>query len=228
MVRREEQPDPPSAHRPDSPTEDQPAGNVEPHGPSQYEGQDEDVKLMLRFQAGERKAFEQLVKRNLNNVHALVFRFLRESSMIDDITQEVFLRIYRNADKYEPRAKFSTWLYRIVANLCFNVMRSRRRKRTVSLESSGAEDDLRHDVPDSAQPAPQDQMDKAELYEQVGRAIGELPENQRIAIILNKYQSKNYEEIAAVLDTSTMAVKSLLSRARSNLRNRLRLYIEKG
>ena len=183
---------------------------------------------MLRFQAGERKAFEQLVKRNLNNVHALVFRFLRESSMIDDITQEVFLRIYRNADKYEPRAKFSTWLYRIVANLCFNVMRSRRRRRVVSLESSGAEDNLRRDVPDSAQPAPQDQMDKAELYEQVARAIGELPENQRIAIILNKYQSKNYKEIAAVLDTSTMAVKSLLSRARSNLRNRLRLYIEKG
>ncbi len=183
---------------------------------------------MLRFQAGEREVFEQLVKRNLNNIHALVYRFLREPSLIDDITQEVFLRIYRSADKYEPKAKFSTWMYRIVANLCFNVMRSRRRGRMISLESAGEEDHLRRDVPDSTQPGPQDQMDKAELCEQVRGAIGELPENQRIAVILNKYESKNYEEIAAVLNLSTMAVKSLLSRARSNLRSRLRQYVEKG
>ena len=183
---------------------------------------------MLRFQAGEREVFEQLVKRNLNTVHALVYRFLREPSLIDDIAQEVFLRVYRSADKYEPRAKFSTWLYRIVANLCFNVIRSRRKKRMISLESGGEDERLRHDVPDSTQPDPQDQMDKAELCEQVKMAIGELPENQKIAIVLNKYENKNYEEIAAVLDLSTMAVKSLLSRARSNLRTRLRRYVEKG
>jgi RNA polymerase sigma-70 factor (ECF subfamily) len=186
---------------------------------------DEDAQLMLRFQQGEDAAFEQIVRRNLDTVHALVYRFLREPSMADDITQEVFLRIFRNARTYEPKAKFSTWLYRIVANLCFNVMRSRRRMRPVSLDQTFDEDETRRDVP-SEEPGPDSALDQEELAQQVARAVDTLPENQKLAILLNKYENKNYEEIAAVMETTTMAVKSLLSRARENLREKLARYVE--
>jgi RNA polymerase sigma-70 factor, ECF subfamily len=190
--------------------------------------EDPDVELMLRYQQGEKEAFDELVRRNVGNVHALVYRFLREPSQVDDITQEVFLRIHRNAHRYEPTAKFSTWLYRIVANLCFNVMRSRKKGVPVSLDSPGGHDDedYRRTVPDEAQPAPEEGLAEDELSRQIARAMDALPENQRIAIILNKYENKSYQEIADVLETSTMAVKSLLSRARSTLREKLRKYVE--
>jgi RNA polymerase sigma-70 factor (ECF subfamily) len=189
---------------------------------------DEDARLMLRFRDGEAAAFEELVRRNVNNVHALIYRFLRDPAIVDDVTQDVFLRIYRNAERYEATAKFSTWLYRIVANLCFNVMRSRKKGRAISLDTVVENEDVRRDVPDDAQPSPSAGLDAAELQQEIGRAIGELPENQRIAIVLNKYENKNYEEIAAVLEITPPAVKSLLSRARANLRELLKRYVENG
>ncbi len=203
----------------------QPEKTPPPTGESAGQPRDEDARLMLRFRDGEQEAFEELVRRNLHHVHALIYRFLREPSMVDDVTQEVFLRIYRNAARYEPKAKFSTWLYRIVANLCFNVMRSRRRRPTVSLDQSGPGESARQEIPDTSQPAPDASLHREELQNQLTRAIGELPEKQRIAILLNKYENKNYEEIAAVLGVTTMAVKSLLSRARENLRHRLGRYV---
>lgn len=189
---------------------------------------DEDARLMLRFRAGEEEAFAELVRRNIPHVHALVYRFLRDPSVVDDVTQEVFLRICRHAGRYEASAKFSTWLYRIVANLCFNVGRSRKRHRPVSLETMIEEEAVRRDVPDETQPAPDAGLDAEELQQEVARAIGELPDQQRMAILLNKYENKGYEEIAAVLETTPAAVKSLLSRARANLRQRLRRYVEHG
>jgi RNA polymerase sigma-70 factor (ECF subfamily) len=188
---------------------------------------DPDVELMLRFQEGDEEAFEQLVKRNVNTVHALVYRFLREPSQLDDITQEVFLRIYRNAHRYEPTAKFSTWLYRIVANICFNVMRKRKRSRTISLDNAGSPDEsITQTLEDETQPAPDEDMRQDDLRRQVAAAVAELPENQRVAIVLNKYENKSYDEIAAIMDTTTMAVKSLLSRARSTLREKLTRQLE--
>lgn len=182
---------------------------------------------MLRYQQGEEQAFEELVQRNVGTVHALVYRFLREPSLVDDITQEVFLRIHRNAHRYEPTAKFSTWLYRIVANLCFNVMRSRKKGQPLSLDTPGGdEEDYRRTVPDEDLDPPEKRLADEELSRQIGEALATLPENQRIAIILNKYENKNYQEIADVLDTTTMAVKSLLSRARTTLREKLRKHVE--
>ena len=184
---------------------------------------DRDVALMLRVRDGDEEAFAELVRRNVRHVHALVYRFLREGSEVDDITQDVFLRIYRNAGNYQPTAKFSTWLYRIVANMCFNVMRSRKNRRQVSLDA-GRDDDRYHDLPDEQVSMPTDRLDREELARHVAEAIEKLPDQQKAAIILNRYQNKNYAEIAEVLDTTTMAVKSLLSRARTNLRQHLRRY----
>ncbi|MGC9454850.1 MAG: sigma-70 family RNA polymerase sigma factor [Phycisphaerae bacterium] len=183
---------------------------------------------MLRFQQGDRAAFDELVRRNTPRIHALIYRFLGDPGMVEDLTQEVFLRVFRTAERYRPTAKFSTWLYRIAANLSFNVLRSRKKGVPVSLEtlSGSAEQEHPRQAPDPGAPAPHDNMDSIELRRQVARAIADLPDNQRIAIVLNKYEDKSYDEIAEVMDCSTMAVKSLLSRARGNLRRQLRRYLK--
>jgi RNA polymerase sigma-70 factor (ECF subfamily) len=189
--------------------------------------EDEDVRLMLRFQAGDPSAFDELVDRNTHKVHALVYRFLGDPDQVEDLTQEVFLRIYRTAQRYQPKAKFSTWLYRIVANLSFNVLRSRKRSHTVPLEVGRQDDNESYswEIADDRTEAPQAPMDSEELGQTIARAVEKLPENQKAAIVLNKFEHKSYEEISEVLEISTMAVKSLLSRARSNLRQALRKYV---
>ncbi len=182
---------------------------------------------MLQFQRGDESAFDKLVGRNTGKVHALVYRFLGDPGMLEDLTQEVFLRVYRTVERYEPAAKFSTWLYRITANLCFNVLRKRRRMHPLSLDVAESDDGdgYHRDVPDARSAAPGDGLDEREMRRKVSDAVASLPDNQRVAIILNKYEGKSYEEIAEVLNCTTMAVKSLLSRARNNLRNALVRYI---
>jgi len=200
---------------------------VDENGLTRWAREDEDVKLMLRFQRGEQGAFDELVRRNAPKVNTLIYRFLGDPGQVEDLTQEVFLRVYRTSQRYQPTAKFSTWLYRIAANLSFNVLRAKRRGQPVQLEIAYSEDGepFYRDVPDGRHVPPHDRLDSAELRAKVAEAIDQLPENQKVAIILNKYEQKSYEEIAAILDCSTMAVKSLLSRARSNLRNALTRYV---
>ena len=197
------------------------------NGLTRWAREDEDVKLMLRFQQGEKAAFEELVRRNAPKVNTLIYRFLGDPGQVEDLTQEVFLRVYRTSQRYQPMAKFSTWLYRIAANLSFNVLRAKRRGQPVQLEIAYSEDGepFYRDVPDGRHVPPHDHLDAEELRTKVAEAIDQLPENQKVAIILNKYEQKSYEDIAAILDCSTMAVKSLLSRARSNLRTALMRYV---
>ena len=185
---------------------------------------------MLRFRDGDRAAFEELVRRNTSKVHGLIYRFLGDPSQVEDLTQDVFLRVFRNASRYVPTAKFSTWMYRIVANLCFTVIRSRRRSQTVQLERPhpDEEDSYYRDVPDDVLPPPHEQMDCDELRGKIAEAVSSLPDNQRLAILLNKFEDMSYEGIAEILNCSTMAVKSLLSRARGNLRAALARYVRRG
>jgi RNA polymerase sigma-70 factor (ECF subfamily) len=183
---------------------------------------------MLRFTAGDESAFDELVRRNTHKVHALVYRFLGGAGSVEDVTQEVFLRIYRTAGRYVPAAKFSTWLYRIVANLSFNVIRARQRRQEFQLPQSADEDggSFEPAVADQQANLPAGNLNVEELRQQITRAVGALPENQQIAVILHQYEHKGYEDIAEVLGCSTMAVKSLLSRARQNLRYALRRYLK--
>jgi RNA polymerase sigma-70 factor (ECF subfamily) len=182
---------------------------------------------MLRFKQGDQAAFEQLVRRNTHKVHALVYRFLGSAELADDLTQEVFLRVFRTAHRYEPAAKFSTWLYRIVANLAFNVMRSRKRAHVYPMGAAGDSDDdtFERNIPDEHANRPGESLDQDELRKDIACAIAQLPENQRVAMVLHQYEHKAYDDIAEVLDCTTMAVKSLLSRARENLRQSLRRYL---
>ncbi|MFB3893998.1 MAG: RNA polymerase sigma factor [Phycisphaerae bacterium] len=181
---------------------------------------------MLRFKDGDKSAFDKLVERNTPKIYSLIYRFLGDQSQVEDLTQEVFLRVYRTAPRYTPTAKFSTWLYRIAANLSFNVLRSRSKVHPVQLDVGGDEGEGYHrDVPDERTAPPGHKLTSDELRQKVASAIDDLPENQKIAIILNKYEHKSYEEIASVLKCTTMAVKSLLSRARANLHSALSRYL---
>ena len=182
---------------------------------------------MMRFKAGEEEAFEQLVRRNIRKVHALAYRFLGDSSQVEDVAQEVFLRVYRGAARYQPAAKFSTWLYRIVANLSFNAMRSRRKGYLRQIAAMPGEDGetFFREVPDDRDHSPDRRLHAGELREKIAAAIDRLPGNQKVAMILNKYEGKSYEEISVILACSPMAVKSLLSRARRSLREALSGYL---
>lgn len=189
---------------------------------------DLDVQIMLRFKSGEQAAFDELVERNTPKIHALVYRFLGDASQVEDLCQEVFLRVYRTAARYTPTAKFSTWLYRIAANLSFNVLRSRGKVHPLPLDTTGGDDGegFQREVRDNRSSGPDEGLTNLELRQKVTQAIDQLPENQKVAIILNKYEHKSYEEIAEVLNCTTMAVKSLLSRARSNLADSLAKYVK--
>lgn len=189
----------------------------------QHKAVDRDAELMVEFKAGRREAFDELVRRNLGSVHSLIFRFMRNESHVDDLTQETFLRIYRHAESYQPTAKFSTWLYRIVANLCFNALRAKKLKRTCSLDNSAQDSSI--ELPDTAQRSPSEEVNDEELGRIIKEEICALPENQRMAIILKQYEQLNYDEIADVMETSPSAVKSLLSRARTTLRTKLGRYL---
>ena len=174
---------------------------------------------MLAFQAGDEAAFRELVHRNQARVYGVIRRFLGSAAAVEDLTQEVFLRVFRSAARYDPTAKFSTWLYRVTANLCLNTIRSRRRSRIAWFgRSSDDGDAIAREVEDVSAPLPAAAADRRETAQIVQAAVNALPANQRLAIILNKYEQMSYANVAEVLDCSTMAVKSLLSRARSNLR----------
>jgi RNA polymerase sigma-70 factor (ECF subfamily) len=181
---------------------------------------------MLAFQRGQEDAFARLVERNASKVYAMIFRLIPDHAQVEDLAQEVFLRVFRTAKRYRPMAKFSTWLYRIACNVALNAIRSQRRARPTGLELSDGEDgSWQRDIPDVHLPAPPSRLDLEELQDELAQAIAALPENQRIAVTLNKFEHLSYQEISEVLGCSTMAVKSLLSRARCNLRDALSRYL---
>lgn len=189
---------------------------------------DPDIRLMLRVRDDDAEAFAELVDRFQHRVVGIMGHLLNSTEEAEDLAQEVFLRVYRNRKKYHPSAKFATWLFTIANNLALNVLRGRQRKPTVSLpaQESGP-----------LGPRPQEQLvidhghtpahglKQRELADIIRRALDELNERQRMAVVLNKFEEMNYAEIAEVMGLTTKAVKSLLSRARSKLREVLQPYV---
>jgi RNA polymerase sigma-70 factor, ECF subfamily len=190
---------------------------------------DYDVSLMLAFQKGDEAAFQELVERNNARVIGLVHRFVGDSNDAEDLAQEVFLRIYRARVSYTPTARFSTWMFRITANVSLNSLRSRSTRRDdVSIAQICDESDGPSAMPDTDTPMPDQHLHQQELRDKVQEAIHMLPEKQQIAVVLNKYEGMSYADIARTIGCSTMAVKSLLARARDNLKDRLILYLKTG
>jgi RNA polymerase sigma-70 factor (ECF subfamily) len=183
----------------------------------------EDIRLMGLIGAGDEGAFEQLVERHQRLVIGTVGRMLGTGSDAEDIAQQVFVRVWKNAKRYEPRAKFTTWLLKITRNLVFNELRRRSRHPQVPLQSESEEEE--RPLKDEHAVAPDASLLEHELQAAVDAAIAELPETQRMAVILRRYEELSYEEIAEALDQSVSAVKSLLFRARTELRQSLQRYL---
>jgi RNA polymerase sigma-70 factor (ECF subfamily) len=189
----------------------------------------DDVGLMLRVRRDDMEAFAELVRRFQRPVTALAYRYLGNEADAEDLAQEAFLRVYRSRARYEPRAKFSTWLYRIVVNVSLNAIRARKARPLAP--AGGAEGNGRSGLPevvDGSVPEAGARLEHEELAKKVREAIDGLPGNQRLAILMNKYQDLSYQEIADAMGMTTMAVKSLLTRARVNLRNKLTPYLRNG
>lgn len=182
-----------------------------------------DFAFMERIGAGDHEAFRQLVERHQNAVVGTVAKMLGNPSESEDIAQQVFLRIWRNAKRYRPDAKFTTYLYTITRNLVFNETRRKSRKKEVSADEREENSNLLLEANPDRQPDAQ--LLHAELQGAVDAAIASLPEAQRMAVVLRRYEQLSYEEIAAVLGLSVSAVKSLLFRARTSLREALSGYL---
>ncbi len=189
---------------------------------------DPEIRLMLRVREDDAGAFEELVELYQQRLVALMHHLVGNAEEAEDLAQEVFLRVYRSRKKYRPRSKFSTWLFTIANNLALNALRSRQRKPTLSLpaQDSGplGPRPAEQLVPDRGS-GPMRRLERQELTERIRQALEGLNERQRMAVVLNKFEDLNYAEIAEVMGLTTKAVKSLLSRARENLRAALSSYI---
>jgi RNA polymerase sigma-70 factor (ECF subfamily) len=195
----------------------------EPSLPAKTEEDAEDVRLMGLVSAGDSGALEQLVERHQRLVVGTVGRMLGNTSDAEDIAQQVFVRVWKSAKRYVPRAKFTTWLLKITRNLVFNELRRRSRHPQVPLQAESEEEE--RPIRDENAIAPDASMLEQELQKAIDAAIANLPETQRLAVILRRYEELSYEEIAETLDQSVSAVKSLLFRARTELRTSLQRYL---
>lgn len=189
---------------------------------------DPDIRIMLRVRNDEPGAFEELVENYQRRLVGVLHHILADATEAEDVAQEVFLRIYRARKKYRAQAKFSTWLFTIANNLALNALRNRQRKPTVALPTNDSGSlgprPAERLAYDHREP-PTRRLAQQELSEVVRRAVESLNERQRIAVLLNKFEEMSYADIAKVMGLSTKAVKSLLSRARTNLRAALEPYI---
>jgi RNA polymerase sigma-70 factor (ECF subfamily) len=183
----------------------------------------DDVRLMRLVGRGDTVAFEELVEKHQALVAGTVGRMLGSNSDVEDIAQQVFIRVWKSARRYVPRAKFTTWLLKITRNLVFNEMRRTKRHAQVPLEPEpGAE---HPPLKDEMNLAPDASLLETELQRTIEDAILQLPETQRMALVLRRYEQLSYEQIAEVLELSVPAVKSVLFRARTELRSRLSKYL---
>ena len=191
---------------------------------------DTNIRLMLAVQKDDASAFEELMFRFQGRIQSLFRHLLGNREIAEDLTQDVFLRVFRARKSYQPSAKFSTWLFAIANNVAINQMRSQRRKPETQF---GGESEENHSAT-ALEPAagsetmPARQLDKNELREMVQLAIEALNERQRMAVLLNRFEGMTYAEIADVMKLSPQAVKSLLCRAHVQLRNLLQRYVQKG
>ncbi len=186
------------------------------------EHDDRGVQLMLAFQRGDNAAFDQIVEEFQGPVFHMLRRLLGPHALLEDLAQEAFVRLYRARERYQPRGKLTTFLYRITYNLALNRSRDDKRNKLSALPVDDQGRDVGLQNPDSLTPdVPLDQGNWARL---VANALAELPENQRSALVFQHYDGLDLTEIGEILGISPKAVKSLLHRARTHLRDSLQPY----
>jgi RNA polymerase sigma-70 factor, ECF subfamily len=191
---------------------------------------DLDAALMLRVKRGDARAFEELVEKYKQPVINIIYRILRDLAEAEDLAQNVFVQVFKSADRYKATAKFSTWLFTIARNLTLNEIRRRSRHPAESLEASQTEyeDQPVRQFEDVKTFSPTDNVLHGELEQKLQGALNELPENQRTAILLCRQEELSYEDISEVLGCSLSATKSLIHRGRETLKEKLKPYLRTG
>ncbi len=186
-----------------------------------------DAEVMLRVKTGDQGAFDYLVQKYRRPMVSFMYRMARNTGAAEDLAQEVFLRVYRSRGSYEASAKFTTWLYRIATNLAVNHARDTRHERpevTVSLDEPDEDTGTTLELPDGSLNAEQIMMRRERMLA-IRRKVEALPEQQKLAVFMHKYQQMDYKQIAEVLNKSESATKSLLFRAYESLREQLKEYL---
>ena len=181
--------------------------------------------LMGSVRLGNRHAFEVLINRHQRSVLNFIFRFLGNRADAEDLTQEVFLRVWKAAGTYKPDAKFTTWLYRIATNLCIN------RQHAIRIRKLFVQSHVQEQIQNSKDSSiigesagilsPEERLIDSEQSVRLLNALNELPAKQRVAIVLRIYDEMSYQEIAQIMDRSVSSVDSLLIRAKKNLHRKL-------
>lgn len=181
---------------------------------------DYDAELMLRVKEGDGASFAILLEKHRTPVIHFIYRMIQNQAVAEELAQEVFLRVYRSRGTYEPTAKFTTWLFRIATHLALNSLRDGKNERMQDRLDDHNEDMPMRQVADGKPSVEQSMLHEAR-FQEIRRAIAALPEKQRAAVLMHKYEEMEYSQIAKVLNCSESAVKSLLFRAYEALRARL-------
>ena len=191
---------------------------------------DPDAALMLRVKQGDAAAFAELVDKYKQPVMNVAYRMLHDATEAEDLAQAVFVQVFKSAHRYQVSSKFLTWLFTIARNLCLNEIRRRSRHRAESMDASHPEqeDQPLHQFEDKQTASPPERLLHGELEAKIEEALGDLPENQRLAIVLCRQDELSYEEIARVLGCSVSAIKSLIHRGRETLKQKLKPYLQSG
>jgi RNA polymerase sigma-70 factor (ECF subfamily) len=186
-----------------------------------------DADIMLRVKAGDDSAFDYLVQKYRRPIINFMYRMAHNAAAAEDLAQEVFLRVYRSRASYEPSAKFTTWLYRIATNLGVNYARDTRHERPENVTNLDEQDEETGQTPDLADKTPtvEEEILRRERLAAIKAKVEALPERQRMAVLMHKYQQMDYKQIAEVLKLSESATKSLLFRAYETLRTELREFV---
>jgi RNA polymerase sigma-70 factor (ECF subfamily) len=186
---------------------------------------DPDVQLMLRFKNGDEDAFRMLFSKYQRQIVNFCFRFCPDHELAEDLAQDVFLRVYRSANRYRPDARFTTWIYRIAVNVCLN--ESRKARYSVHIDSMDhpmqkGGDEIPRELADSKASSISDMLASKQRDELIKRSMSNLPEQQRIAVVLCIYHEFSYREIASQMSVSESKVKTLIFRGRQHLKEILK------
>jgi RNA polymerase sigma-70 factor (ECF subfamily) len=182
-----------------------------------------DAELMLRVRSGDEASFAVLLETHRNGVVRYLYRMVQNQAVAEELAQEVFLRVYRSRENYEPSAKFTTWLFRIATHLALNHLRDHKKEKLTDSLNAPAEGEAPRELPAGGLTVEQALLREA-VQAEIRAAVEGLPEKQRAAVLMHKYEEMDYAQIAAVLECSESALKSLLFRAYETLRTRLREY----
>ncbi len=190
---------------------------------------DPDAALMVAFQKGDAAAFEQLLDKYGKAIVNFIYRIVNNAAEAEELGQEVFLRIFQARKTYEPRARFAAWIYRIATNVGLKALERSRRAPTWSPHDAGEDAARIHEnLFKDGRPDPERVLAGSEMAGAVARAIRSLPHNERVAVVLRRYEELSYREIAEVMNCSEGAVKTYIHRGKLHLRERLLPYLKRG